>query len=223
MRAVNDEELEEALEPLRKLLGGRGTAAFEREIEFETKNHHQTEVKLMASIDFEDVKKIVETADTVVEKTTTFVKNVAGKSSDAAKSVAGKASGAAKKAKLNAQIAAEREGMKKRYIELGKLYFEKYSSNPDPDLEEPMTAIREALDRVAARQAEIDALRETPEPEEESETAQEPAAEEPDHIVDEVEDTVEAAADQAADMAEEAAEEARKTYENVVESVDKEL
>lgn len=216
---MHDEELNEALEPLRKLLGRRGTAAFEREISFETKNNHQTEVKLMASIDFEDVKKkIVETADTVVEKTTTFVKNVAGKSSDAAKNVAGKASGAAKKAKLNAQIAAEREGMKKKYIELGKLYFEKYSSNPDPDLEEPMTAIREALDRVAAHQAEIDALQETaPEagaPEEEVEA---------DHIVDEVEDTVEAAADQAADMAEEAAEVAKKTYENVVESVDKEL
>lgn len=218
---MDDEELEKALEPLRKLLGRQGTAAFEREIEFETKNHHQTEVKLMASIDFEDVKKkIVETADTVKEKTTTFVKNVAGKSSDAAKNVAGKASGAAKKAKLNAQIAAEREGMKKKYIELGKLYFEKYSSNPDPDLEEPMTAIREALDRVAAHQAEIDALRDAPEPEE-PEAEQE--AEEADHIVDAVEDTVEAAADQAAAMAEETAEEAKKTFENVVDSVDKEL
>lgn len=210
---MDDRELDEALEPLRRLLERRETVSFEKRFEFTTKQKSKTEVNLMASIDFESLKqKITETASVVVDKTTAFAKDVAGKSSDAAKNVAGKAQHMAKKARLNAEIASEREGMKKKYIELGKLYYEKYSANPDPDFSEPVTQISEALERVASRQAEIDALDAEPE-------VEEVEAEETDHVVDEVEQTPEAEAEAAADIAEETAEEAQKIYEDSVPTV----
>lgn len=207
---ASDREIDEALEPLKRLLRYRETLGFEESLEIPFKQHqNKLEVNFMASIDFENLKqKLTDAANTVADKTSAFAKTVAEKSSTVAKDVAGKASGAAKKAKLNAEIAAEREGMKKKYQELGKLYFEKYSSNPDPDFSEPMTAIQEALERVADKQTQIDALEVQPE------EPEEPV--EPDHVTDEVEDTVEAAADQAAEMAEEAAEEARRTFEETV-------
>ena len=209
---MDEREIDEALEPLRRLLQGRETVSFDREFEFTSRQNHKTEVKIMANIDFENIKhKITEAAGTVVEKTAAFAKDVAGRSTDAAKAVAGKAQSAAKKAKLNAEIAAERETMKKKYIELGKLYYEKYSADPDPDLSEPVTALNEALERVAEKQAQIDALEAEPEVPEE----------EPDHVTDEVEDTPEAAADIAAEAAEETAEEAQKTYEDMVDTVNR--
>lgn len=209
---MDDWEIDEALEPLRRLLSRRETVSFERHFEFTSRQNNKTEVKIMANIDFESIKqKITETAGTVVEKTAAFAKDVAGKSSDAAKAVAGKAQTAAKKAKLNGEIAAERETMKKKYIELGKLYYEKYSANPDPDLSEPVTALNEALERVAEKQARIDALETEPEVPEDGT--------EPDHVVDEVENTPESEAELAADAAEETAEEARKTYEEMVDTV----
>lgn len=223
---MNERRIDASLAPLRELLGRRETLALERHFAFTTKQNFKTEVFFMANIDFESLKqKITDTAGTVVDKTVDLAKTVAEKAQDAAKTVAGKTQDAARRAKLNAQIASEREGMKKKYTELGKLYYEKYSSNPDPDLAEPMTAITEALDRVAARQAELDALDTEPEPEAEPETETEAEAEaepevEPDHIVDEVEQTREHEADRLADMAEEAAEEAQKTYEDAVKTVD---
>lgn len=215
---MNEQEIDEALEPLRELLKRRETLGFERKVEFTTKQNNKTEVNLMASFDFESLKqKIADTAGMVKDKTVDLAKTVAGKSSEAARNVAGKAQDVAKKARLNAEIASERDGMKKKYLELGKLYYEKYSADPDPDFSEPVTAITEALERVAAKQAEIDALEE----EEAEPEGTEPKETETDHIVDEVEDTVEAAADQAADVAEEAAEEAKKVYEDVVDTVGK--
>lgn len=219
---MNEREIDEALEPLRELLKRRETLGFERKVEFTTKQNNKTEVNLMASFDFESLKqKITDTAGMVKDKTVDLAKTVAGKSSEAARNVAGKAQDMAKKARLNAEIASERDGMKKKYLELGKLYYEKYSADPDPDFSEPVTAITQALERVAAKQAEIDALEEEAGTEEAGTEEAETGETETDHIVDEVEDTVEAAADQAADVAEEAAEEARKVYEDVVDTVGK--
>ena len=197
---MDEREIDEALEPLRRLLASRETVSFEKHFKFTSKQNNKTEVNLMASIDFESIKqKITETAGTVKDKTAAFAKDVAGKTQNAAK-----------KAKLNAEIASERDGMKKNYIELGKLYFEKYSAAPDPDLAEPVTALCEALERVAEKQAQIDALDAEPEVE---------AEEEVDHIVDEIEQTLEAEAETAEIIAEEIAEEAQKEYENIVETI----
>lgn len=211
---MDERELDEALEPLKRLLERRSTFTFSRAMSVNTKTFNKLEVKFMASIDFENLKqKITETANTVVEKTTAFAKDVAGKSSDAAKNVAGKAQTLAKKTKLNAEIAGERENTKKKYLELGKLYYEKYAGQTDPDFAGPVTAIEQSLERIAAFEAEIAALEAEPEVEVEV------AAEEPDHIVDEVEKTVEAEAEAAVDAAEEAAEEAKRVYEDTVDSV----
>ena len=213
---MTDRELDEALAPLRALLRRRGTAGFEKHLTIKTKHTMNLEVNLMASIDFENLKqKLTETAGAIKDKTVAIARDVADKSSDAARTVAGKARNVAEKAKLNAEISSERENMKKLYTQLGKLYYEKYSAAPDPDLAESVTAVTEALERVAEKQARIDALDAAPEEaEEEAETVPEEET-----VVDEVEDTVEAAAETAADIAEEAAAEAKKTYEDTVSTV----
>lgn len=213
---MDERELDEALEPLKRALARRSTLTFSKVISFTAMRSNKTEVKIMANIDLENLKqKITETASTVVEKTTAFAKDVAGKSTDAAKNVAGKAQTLAKKTKLNAEIAGERENIKKKYLELGKLYYEKYAGQTDPDFSEPVKAIEEGLERIAVKQATIGVLEAKPEVEVEAE----PEVEEPDHIVDEVEDTLEAQTEVAAEAAEEAAEEAQRTYEDTVDTV----
>ena len=91
---MEDRELDRALEPLRELLRGRKTVTFRKGRTFTGKNKI-TEVFIMASFDFESLKKkITDTASTVVEKTTVFAKDVASKSGDAAKNLSGKAQAA---------------------------------------------------------------------------------------------------------------------------------
>ncbi len=219
MTGMTEEELDRALEPLRRALSRRETVTVDRTMSFTTKNNSKTEVHFMASFDFENLKqKLSDTASTVAAKTTEFAKDVAGKSTDAARALSGKAQTAARKAKLNMEMASERSALKERYNELGRLYYEKYAGNTDPDFADTVTALEELLEKIEAKQAEIDALSAEPaEPEIEVEVEETSA--EPDHIVDEVENTVEAEAEAAADMAEEAAEEARRTYEETVDTV----
>lgn len=218
---MDEEELDKALEPLRELLSRRKAKSFKRDLTYTTKTNQTMEVHLMASFDFESLKKKVSTTfGTVVDKTTAFAKDVADKSSDAAKTMAGKAQNAGRKTKLNVEIASARNGVKEKYTELGRLYYEKYAGNTDPDFAEVTAAIESALALIEAKQAEIEALQEEPE-EEPAAPAEEPA-EEAEHVVDEVEETVEAAAEQAAVVAEEVAEEAKKEFDAAVETVKEE-
>lgn len=211
---MTNEELDEALRPLKELLDRRQTFSFNRTEGFKTKQNHYMEVNLMANIDFENIlQKVKDAAGTVADFTTRTAKTVAAKSSEAAKTVAEKAQDTAKKTKLNAQIASEREALKKKYLELGKLYYEKYAGNTDPDFAEPVSAIEAGLERIAANQAEIEAL-----DAEDPETAEE-VTEEADHVVDEIEDTVEAAVEEAASEAEEVAEETAKTFDDAASTV----
>lgn len=224
---MTNEELDEALRPLQELLDRHQTFSFEKTGAFTTKQNNHMEVNIMASIDFENILQKVKdaagtvadfttkAAKTVVEKTGDAAKSVAGKASDAAKNVAGKAQDTAKKTKLSAQIAAEREGLKKKYTELGKLYYEKYAGNTDPDFSQPVADIEAALERVAAKQAEIDALS-AAEADIEIEVT-----EEADHVVDEVEDTVESAVETAVNEAEEIADEAAKAFDDAASTVNK--
>ncbi len=207
---VDEEELDRALEPLRRLLDRRKTAKFKKELTLTTKNNLTMEVHFMASIDFESLKKKVsETLENVAEKTKSFAKDVADKSSDAAKNVAGKASDAAKKAKLNVEIASARNSIKEKYTELGKLYYEKYAGNTDPDFAETAAAIEAGLALIEEKQTEIEALdAQTPEPEAEETMA---AEEEAGLAADEVKEAVEAAAEKAAEV-----------HEDVVDAVNDE-
>ncbi len=140
---------------------------------------------------FDDIKqKILEKAGALADKSVVAAKSAA----DGAKTLA-------RKAKLNAEIAAERESLRKNFAELGKEYYAKCPTPEDETLAEIAGRIAASFEAISAKQAEIDALGE--ENEEEVE------------IVEEVQE----AAETAAQAVEEAAENAAETVEEVVEEI----
>ena len=222
---MDEQELDEALEPLRELLRSRKAVSFNRHITVKTKNENQMEVKLMASFNFDDLKekithaagKAAELAKDVAGKAGDAAKDVAGKVSDAARDVADKAQTTGKKAKLNAEIASARSGLKDKYTELGKLYYEKYAGHTDPDFAETTAAIETVLEAIEAKQAEIESLSAQEEPE--TEVTGEPADAPAEQAVDEIEHTVEQTAQEAANAAEEAASEAKREFDAAVDAM----
>lgn len=226
---MDEQELDEALEPLRELLRTRRAVSFNRKLTFKTSDENQMEVKIMANVSFDDLKekisqaagKAVGVAKDVAEKAGDAARDVAGKVSDAVHDVAGKAQITGKKAKLNAEIASARGGLKDKYTELGRLYYEKYADHTDPDFAETAAAIEAALETIEAKQAEIESLSAQEEPEEAAEAAEaaEAVEETADHVVDEIEDTVEQAAAEAANAAEEAASEAKREFDAAVDAL----
>ena len=227
---MDEQELDEALEPLRELLRTRRAVSFNRKLTFKTSDENQMEVKIMANVSLDDLKekisqaagKAVGVAKDVAEKAGDAARDVAGKVSDAVHDVAGKAQITGKKAKLNAEIASARGGLKDKYTELGRLYYEKYAGHTDPDFAETAAAIEAALEAIEAKQAEIESLSVQEEPEEaaaETAEAAEAVEETADHVVDEIEDTVEQAAAEAANAAEEAASEAKKEFDAAVDAL----
>lgn len=226
---MDEQELDEALEPLWELLRTRRAVSFNRKLTFKTSDENQMEVKIMANVSFDDLKekisqaagKAVGVAKDVAEKAGDAARDVAGKVSDAVHDVAGKAQITGKKAKLNAEIASARGGLKDKYTELGRLYYEKYAGHTDPDFAETAAAIEAALETIEAKQAEIESLSAQEEPEEAAEAAEtaEAVEETADHVVDEIEDTVEQAAAEAANAAEEAASEAKREFDAAVDAL----
>ena len=224
---MDEQELDEALEPLRELLRTRRAVSFNRKLTFKTSDENQMEVKIMANVSFDDLKekisqaagKAVGVAKDVAEKAGDAARDVAGKVSDAVHDVAGKAQITGKKAKLNAEIASARGGLKDKYTELGRLYYEKYAGHTDPDFAETAAAIEAALEAIEAKQAEIESLSVQEEPEEAAAEAAETVEETADHVVDEIEDTVEQAAAEAANAAEEAASEAKREFDAAVDAL----
>ncbi len=226
---MDEQELDEALEPLRELLRTRRAVSFNRKLTFKTSDENQMEVKIMANVSLDDLKekisqaagKAVGVAKDVAEKAGDAARDVAGKVSDAVHDVAGKAQITGKKAKLNAEIASARGGLKDKYTELGRLYYEKYAGHTDPDFAETAAAIEAALETIEAKQAEIESLSAQEEPEAAAEAAEtaEAVEETADHVVDEIEDTVEQAAAEAANAAEEAASEAKREFDAAVDAL----
>ena len=226
---MDEQELDEALEPLRELLRTRRAVSFNRKLTFKTSDENQMEVKIMANVSLDDLKekisqaagKAVGVAKDVAEKAGDAARDVAGKVSDAVHDVAGKAQITGKKAKLNAEIASARGGLKDKYTELGRLYYEKYAGHTDPDFAETAAAIEAALETIEAKQAEIESLSAQEEPEAAAEAAEtaEAVEETADHVVDEIEDTVEHAAAEAANAAEEAASEAKREFDAAVDAL----
>ncbi len=83
---------------------------------------------------------------------------LAGKSVAALNTAADKATTVAKKAKLNAEIASEKEQMKKNYMVLGQLYFEKYGENADPDFASIIAGINSSVSAIDEKREKIAAL-----------------------------------------------------------------
>ena len=108
----------------------------------------------MASFDFNEFKKkAAETAGTIADK-----------SAEVAKLVAMKAELLAKKAKLSADIAGERGSLRRKYQELGKLYYAEHGATPDAGYAaacEKITAAKAIIqannDRIAQLKAEAKA------------------------------------------------------------------
>ena len=222
---MDEQELDEALEPLRELLRTRRAVSFNRKLTFKTSDENQMEVKIMANVSLDDLKekisqaagKAVGVAKDVAEKAGDAARDVAGKVSDAVHDVAGKAQITGKKAKLNAEIASARGGLKDKYTELGRLYYEKYAGHTDPDFAETAAAIEAALETIEAKQAEIESLSAQEEPE--TEVTGEPADAPAEQAVDEIEHTVEQTAQEAANAAEEAASEAKREFDAAVDAL----
>lgn len=91
----------------------------------------------MANFDFGEIKKkAAETAGVIADKTSTF----------------------AKRAKISAEIAAEKEHLKKAYQSVGQLYFEKYGNDPDPDFLQAVSEVSLSVEKIEAKKAELDEL-----------------------------------------------------------------
>lgn len=104
-------------------------------------------------------------------------------------------------AKLKANNLGEEDTIRKAYIEMGKLYFEKYGQNPEDDFAAACSTIIEAQAAIAANNALIEELVSKDEPDVEVEIVEEAAEEVKSAVeeaVDAVEDAVDAAAEEAA-------------------------
>ena len=99
-------------------------------------------------MDFDELKK----------KVAVTAGNVADKSVEVAKVVAEKTKILAIKAKLTAEIVAEKDTLRKAYRDLGKLYFDKFGADPADDLVQAVEAIKLSLEKISAKNAEIETL-----------------------------------------------------------------
>ncbi len=60
---------------------------------------------------------------------------------------------------LTTEIAVEKSNVRKLYREIGQLYCEKYGTQPEAPFAEKCAAVAAALERIAAKQQEIDELK----------------------------------------------------------------
>lgn len=98
---------------------------------------------------FDDIKKTVsEKAGVFAEKTGEFAKNAAEK-----------AKVLAKIGKLNAEILAEKDSIRKSNIELGKIYYEYFKADPHEPMKSACAKIDASNAKIAAKKAEIEDLK----------------------------------------------------------------
>jgi hypothetical protein len=95
----------------------------------------------------------------VKEKVMSTINSVADLTKDFAEKTADKAKGLARIAKLTMEISAEKEAIRKAYIEIGKMYYETHKDNPEGLFAQLCEEITQANENIAAKQAEIDRLK----------------------------------------------------------------
>ena len=100
-----------------------------------------------------DVNEIKEKVMNTLEMVADSAKELAGKAADKAKS-------AARIAKLSMEINAEKDTIKKAYLEIGKLYYEMNRDNPDGFFAQLCDEVTVANAEIAAKEAEIAELKE---------------------------------------------------------------
>lgn len=146
------------------------------------------------------LKKAVDVADAT--------KELAKKATDKTKTVA-------KITRLTAEIAGEKDTIKKHYAEIGKLYYEKYRDSADEDFEQLITEIIAAEETIAAKQAEIEELKNSDDIDDDVEVE---IYEEIENFEEKAEEVVDAAEEKAEDIAE-TIEDKAEAVEEVVEEV----
>ena len=100
-------------------------------------------------VSFESFKeKALATAGKVAEKSVSF-----------AKSAGEKAKVLGKITKLKTEIAMEKDAVRKTFVEIGKMYYEKHKDNPDPDMAQAVEEITLSLQEVEEKKAEVEALK----------------------------------------------------------------
>lgn len=163
----------------------------------------------MADFNFDELK----------QKAMATVSNIVDKSAAIGKKAVDKGSELAKKAKLNAEIAAERETMKKQYQALGKLYYEKYGENADPDFVQAIEELGVSMEKINEKLAALEELKaddvEVEIVEEKAEDACDEAADKVDEVKEAVADAVEDAKEVVADVVEEAKEKVEEIIDEV--------
>lgn len=86
-----------------------------------------------------------------------------GKAADSAKDLTEKAADSVKAggriAKLSMDISSEKDGMKKTYLEIGKLYYETHSNDPEGFFIQLCEEISIAKQNIAAKEAEIETIK----------------------------------------------------------------
>jgi len=96
-------------------------------------------------ISFEEMKdKVLATAGKVADKSVGLAK-VAG---DKAKLVG-------RITKLKTEIAMEKDNARKNFAAIGRLYYEKYKSNPDPDMAQAMEEISVSLEKIIIKERAV--------------------------------------------------------------------
>lgn len=95
---------------------------------------------------------------------------LADKSIEFGKTAAEKAKVIARIVKLTAEIATEKETVKKNYQEIGRIYYENHQNNVDPELVQLVSDISVSLETINSKSQEIADLKaEEPEAAEEAE------------------------------------------------------
>ncbi len=98
---------------------------------------------------FEDIKqKAVETAGTIADKSVELAKAAAEKTRDLAKI-----------AKLTTEIGIEKEGIRRNYSAIGKLYYELHKDDAEDALSQAVAEITASYEKIAGKEADIEAVR----------------------------------------------------------------
>ena len=97
----------------------------------------------MANFD-EIVQKTAETAEAIAGKSSVVIE----KATDAARSVM-------RAGKLNMDIAAEKDRIRRNYSQLGKLYYEAHKDDPEAAFEQVVSDIALSEEKIAAMREEL--------------------------------------------------------------------
>ena len=94
--------------------------------------------------------------DEIKQKTGETAEHIAAKSIKLAKTAAEKTKLVARISKLNADVISEKDALRRAYLDLGKLYYEKFKNDPDESLAEGCRKIASSLAVIAQCRTEID-------------------------------------------------------------------